>query len=478
MRPAPRHVVVAGGGVTGLTAAYRLSLADPLLQVTLVEAATRLGGKITTEQVGGFLLEGGPDALVTFKPQAAALARELGLTDRLVPADPATAGTLLLRDGRLRRMPEGFTGFVPQRLRPMLTTPLLPPSAKLRLALEWAVPPAAVGTEESVAGFVSRRLGPQFYERLVEPLVAGIFGADPAELSVREALPQLVAAEREHRSLTRHVLAERRRQRDAGGAGPAAGGLVAPLGGVGELVDALSSSLAAVDVRTSTTLASLAATPRGYRVTLSGHDGSAEVVHADAVVLAVPAPAAARAGAGLDPGLAATFEEIRHGSTVTVNLGYAVPPGGVAIPGHGYLVPAREGRAARAVTWSSVKFPGRAPGGHLLARVSLGGPGRSVSELDGDRIVALAREELAAAVGLTGAPVLTRVHDWRDAMPTATVGHRATVAEAESRLARHPGVVIAGSAFHGASVPDCIASADRAAQSVLAHLAQRAGVVA
>lgn len=464
-RPAHR-VVVVGGGVTGLTTAHRLRHADPGLRVTLVEASGRLGGKLVTERVDGFVLEGGPDALVGFKPAGLALAEELGLTPRLVPADPGSAATFLADGDRLRRMPDGFTGFVPRRLWPMVTTPLLSPGAKLRLGLEWAVPAGGPG-DESVADFVSRRLGRQFYQRLVEPLVAGIFGADPAELSLRETLPQLRRAEQAHGSLTRFVLAERRRA--AGAAGPAVSSLLAPVGGMAELVTALEGALAGVDVRTSTTVESVTAEPGGYRVGLAAADGTRSDLPADAVVLAVPAPVAARAVRTLDAALPPVLDQLRYGSTVTVNLGFAgdAPPVG----GHGYLVPARERRAARAVTWSSVKFPGRAPAGHLLARVSLGGPGRSVGQADREDLVALARDELAR-IGLTAAPVLARVHDWRGVMPSYTVGHSDRVAEIESVLARHPGLFVAGSAFHGAAVPDCIVSAGRAADAVVAHLSR------
>lgn len=465
-RPA-HHVVVVGGGVTGLTAAHRLRTADPGVRVTLVEASPRLGGKLTTERVDGFVLEGGPDALVAFKPAGLALADELGLTARLVPTDEGSAGTFLADGDRLRRMPEGFTGFVPRRLWPMVTTPLLSPAAKLRLGLEWAVPGGGPA-DESVAEFVSRRLGRQFYLRLVEPLVAGIFGADPAELSLRETLPQLHRAEQAHGSLTRFVLAERRRA--AGSGGPAGPSLLAPVGGMAELVTALEGALAGIDVRTSTTVDSVTAEQGGYRLALSLPDGLSSDLRADAVILAVPAPAAARAARTLDATLPSVLGGMRYGSTVTVNLGFAAdPPAG---GGHGYLVPARERRPARAVTWSSVKFPGRAPAGHLLARVSLGGPGRSVVEADHDALVALARDELARAVGLTAAPVLARVHDWRGAMPLYTVGHADRVAELEEVLSRHPGVFVAGSAFHGAAVPDCIASAGRAAEAVAAHLSR------
>jgi oxygen-dependent protoporphyrinogen oxidase len=465
------HVVVVGGGVTGLTAAYRLRKARPDLAVTLVEASPRPGGKIVTEHVDGFLVEGGPDSLVTFKPQAVALAAELGLASRLVPADDTTAGSYVVRDGRLRRMPDGLAGFVPRRVGQIVTTPLLSPSAKLRLAREYAVPARTDEEDESLEAFVTRRLGGEFYRSLVEPMASGIFGADPAELSLRATMPHLRAAERQHGSLTRFVLEERRRTR-AGGRRLPGPGTVAPVDGVGALVTALHDALVDVRFLTRTRVVSVEDTGRRrYRVSLVGPDGAPGSVEADALVLAVPARAVAESTRSLDPGLASRLSDLRVGSTVTVNLGYKAEHLPRGLRGQGYLVPAQEGRPARACTWSSAKFAGRAPRGHVLLRVSLGGAGRtSLGGVDQESLVDLARRELEATLGLTAGPVLARVHAWHDVMPQYTVGHAARVSEIEAILARRPGVVVAGSAFHGVSIPDCVASAERAAGTVLASL--------
>ncbi len=450
------HVVVVGGGITGLTAAYRLLRSGRDIRVTLLEAAPRLGGKILTEHVDGFVVEAGPDSLVTFKPQALDLARELGLEARLVPADPSTAGTSLSVGGRLRPMPDGMSGLVPTRFRPLATTPLLSPWARLRMAAEPVVPVRRSGADESLGAFVTRRLGRGFHDALVEPLAGGIFGADTRELSLLATMPHLAAAEKEHGSLTRFVWSQRGRR--AGG-----GGVVAPVGGLGELVEALASSLAGAEVRSSTAVTRVAPVAGGYQVTLEHGDP----LTADAVVLAVPAAAVARVVAGLGPEqapeLGALLGGFRQGSTVTVTLGYTrgdLP----RLPGHGYLVPAREGREARACTWSSVKFPGRAPEGRALVRVSLGGAGRANTSGTGEEgLVALAREELRVSLGVTAEPVLVRVHRWEGVMPQYTVGHRDRVARVEELLAAYPGLVLAGSAFHGAAIPDCVASGERAA---------------
>jgi oxygen-dependent protoporphyrinogen oxidase len=452
------HVVVVGGGITGLTAAHRLLGRGA--RVTLLEAGPRLGGKILTEHVDGFVVEGGPDSLVASKPQAVGLAHELGLGPRLRPADPATAGSYLSVRGRLRPLPDGMAGLVPRRLRPLVTTPLLSPRARLRMAAEYVVPPRRSDEDESLESFVTRRLGRGFHDVLVEPLATGIFGADTGELSVLATLPHLAAAEREHGSLTRYVLAQRRRTGGGGG-----GGVLAPERGLGALVEALDAALVEADVRTSTPVAGLSRAGDGWEVSTE----CGEVLAADAVVLAVPAAVVARVGRGLVDGLGELLDGFRVGSTVTVTLGYAAHDLPGTLPGHGYLVPAAEGRAARACTWSSVKFAGRAPEGHALVRLSLGGPGRDDTGRVADgRLVRLAREELRTTLGTTGEPVLTRVHRWEGLMPRYTVGHRERVARVEALLGRDPGVVVAGSAFHGAGVPDCVASGERAAERALA----------
>ncbi|HEU4513660.1 MAG TPA: protoporphyrinogen oxidase [Nocardioidaceae bacterium] len=454
------HVVVVGGGITGLTAAYRLLRSRPDVAVTLVEAAPRLGGKIVTEHVDGFAVEGGPDSLVTFKPQAVALARELGLEPRLLPAARATAGTYLSVGGRLRPMPDGMAGLVPTRLRSLVTTPLLSPWAKLRMAAEPVVPVRRSAGDESLGSFVTRRLGRGFHDALAEPLAGGIFGADTRDLSLLATMPHLAAAERQHGSLTRFVRSQR-------GRAPQGSGVVAPEGGLGELVEVLASALTGADVRTSTQVTWVEPAAVGYEVGLD-HGGP---LAADAVLLAVPAAVVARTAAALSPELGELLAGFRQGSTVTVTLGFARGDLPGRLPGHGYLVPAREGRAARACTWSSVKFPGRAPRGRALLRVSLGGSGRADTSVLGDEeLVGLALEELRATLAVTAEPVLVRVHRWEGVMPQYTLGHVDRVARTEELLSGHDGVVLAGSAFHGAGIADCVASGERAAARALAAL--------
>lgn len=475
----PARVVVVGGGVSGLTAAYELRKRHPELLVSLLEAGDRAGGKVRTEHVDGFTIEGGPDSLVTFKPAALALAAELGLADELVPADDSTSGSHVLGDGRLRPVPAGMNGFMPQRVWPMVTTRLLPLSTKLRMAMEYVVPRSHDPRDETVEAFVTRRLGPGVYHRLIEPMVGAIFAADPGRLSVDGTLPHLRQAERRHGSLVRAVIAERRlagraRKAQKPGARPVGGaGIVAPAGGMGRIVDELVRRLPGVVValRTRVTTVEDAAGP-GYLVHVVDGGGDATTVHADAVVLAVPATVAAAILEPLEPDVSATLRRTPYSSTVTVSLGYRTEDVPALPKGHGYLVPQRERRAARACTWSSVKYPGlRAPEGHELFRVSLGGPGQDLAGRSEAELVGLAREELARTLQVTAEPVVARAFSWTGVMPQYAPGHHERLAEIDHALSGRPGLALAGSAYHGQSVSDCVASGQRAAEQVEAALA-------
>lgn len=458
------HVVVVGGGITGLTAAYRLHASG--IRVTLLEAGDRLGGKVRTEHRDGFVVEGGADTLVLAKPAITRLVDELGLTARMQSTDDATRRTYVVRRGRLRPLPEGLTGLVPQKVGPIATTRLLSPAGKARMALELAVPPRADDGDESVADFTSRRLGREAYERLVEPLVSGVFAADGAALSVLAALPQLRADEAAYGGLLRAVLA--RRRETARSRRPAVA-LGAPARGMAELPSALGVQLAGADVRTGTPVRSVS--PAGGRWSVVTPGG---VLDADAVVLAVPAPVAAGITTGVDDDLSSRLGSFPVASTASVTLAYRRDDVPHPLDGHGYLVPRAEGRAVRACTWSSVKFAGRAPDGHVLLRVVPDArASRLVHEGSDDELVAVAREELGEMLGVQASPLATWVQRWLDVMPQYTVGHPRRVAELRERLTRWPGLLVAGSAYDGMSVPDCVASGERAAEAVLARIAAR-----
>jgi oxygen-dependent protoporphyrinogen oxidase len=464
-------VAVVGGGITGLVAARDLAAAG--VPVTLVEAGPRLGGKILTERFDGFLVESGPDSFLTTRPAAIELCRELGLGNRLIGTREPRA-VFIRHRGRLVPLPEGLALVLPTRLRPFLTTPLFSPREKLRMGLDLFLPRATLDGDESVGAFLRRRLGNDLVERLAGPLLGGIYGTDVDQLSLLAVMPQLRAAEHAHRSL---LLAGRAGSgAPRGPNGGSAGSLFQSLaGGMGELVDALRAALERgsrpANVRTSTVVEALEPIAGGHLVRLS--DGS--TVQAEAVVLAAPAPAAAQLLEARVPAAARALRTIPFGSTVAVTLGFPEDALPRPLRGHGFLVPPDEGLAISACTWSSAKWPGRAPEGFVLLRASLRAPDAALLAATDETLVAMARTDLARSLGLRGEPILARVARWPHAMPRYTIGHLDRVQAARAALAATPGIVLAGASYGGVGLPDCVAQGRAAAAQVLGWLAEGVG---
>ena len=468
------QVVVVGGGIAGLAAAHRLTRLSPRVSVTLVEGSERLGGKIVTERVDGFVIEGGPDSFLSAKPRGVGLCRELGLEETLQGTTPRRRRAFVLRGSRLHDLPEGLTGLVPTRLGPMLRSPLVSPLGKARMALDYALPPRRGDDDEALGAFVRRRLGREVYDRLVEPLMAGIYAGDGERLSLAATFPQLRRGEREHGGLIRGVLAAKRAATTAGSAPPGRPGFLTPRGGLGELVDGLVARLRTGGVRIllGAPVASVGLTRPGGndRFTVELADGRA--LAADAVVVAAPAFAAAGMLAALDAPLAAELAAIPHASSAIVSLAFPREDIPHPLDGYGYVIPRVEGRPALACTWTSSKWGHRAPEGQVLMRVFLGRFGREEA-LGGtdDDLVTLARDELRNVLGIEAAPLLCRVHRWRYGMPQYVLGHPARLAAIERRLKALPGLALAGNAYRGVGIPDCIASGEAAAE--VAHAAAR-----
>ena len=458
------EVAVVGGGITGLAAAWELRRRG--VSFLLLERSPRLGGMIRTDTTDGFTIDAGPDSLLVHKPAALALCREAGLGARLVPT-LAPRAAYVLRRGRLRPLGRAAVLGIPTRLGSLARGGPLSGPGRLRMALDLALPPREEAEDESVAAFFRRRFGREAVDYLAEPLLAGIHAGDVERLSVRALFPMLVEAEREGGSVMRGL---RRRQeaRARGGAGDQGPFRSLP-GGLGELVAAVARRLSPAAVRCGCGVRSI--TGRGpFRLAT---DGGA--VGARQVLLAAPAPAAAALLEPLDAELARLCRSIRHTSTATVALAYPRGAVGRTLPGSGFVVPWVERRAAGlsilAGTFVSSKWPGRAPEGHLLFRGFLGGardPG-VLAGSDADLVDAVHRD-LARLLRIGGAPALARVHRWPDANPQHEVGHLGRVAALDARLARRPGLHLAGAAFRGVGIPDCIA-AGRAAASTAAALA-------
>ena len=465
---APR-VAVVGGGIAGLAAAHRLvelsrERARPL-QLTLLEARDRLGGTIATERADGFLIEAGPDSFISEKPWALALCQRLGLRERLVSTDDRFRRTYVVHRGRLEPLPEGFQLLAPARFWPFVSSRLFSWPGKFRMAMDLILPRRVGSDDESLGSFVRRRLGVEALERVAQPLVAGIYTADPDSLSLAATMPRFLEMERTHRSL---ILALWRAFRRAQGVSGARWSLFVTFAdGMEELVRALAERLPPGSVRLKERVVGLHRDGGRWRVGLA--DGSA--LDADAVIVAAEAPQAARMVRSLDPSLTYLLEVIPYASSATVTLAYAREEIANPLDGFGFVVPRAERRPILACTFSSVKYPARAPAGHVLLRAFVGGAlDDGILEEDDERIVAIVRVQLDELLGITRLPLLTRVHRYPASMPQYQVGHLETVAAIERRLADYPGLALSGSAYRGVGISDCVHSGEDAATAALAHL--------
>ncbi len=461
-----RRVAIIGGGIAGLSAAYYLEKGrrgGAAIEWTLFEKAGRLGGVIKTEHSDGYVLEAGPDSFLAIKPEAAQLCRELGIGDQLISSNDAERKTYILVRGRLVPIPDGLQFMVPTRVWPMVTTPLFSWWTKLRMAAEFfnlsgSKPKDEDEDEdESVTDFVARHFGRQMVERVAEPLLAGVYGGNADHLSVRAVLPRFVQMEREHGSLVQAALRARNKDNGAG-AGEASQPLFTSLkNGAQQMVDALVARLPADAVRLRQERISIARAGAHWQIGAAGEKF-------DSVVLAVPAPVSAELLESIQPELASLLRKIPYTSSVAVALAYSreeLPPG------HGFLVPASEGRTLLACTFVNKKFPHRAPDGAALLRCFISSsrvPG--LLSYSDEALQATAQKELKEILGLSAVPRVVRVFRWACALPQYEVGHLERVAEMEKLLDDLPGINIIGNSFHGIGIPDCIRSARKAVEAI------------
>ena len=467
-----KRIAVLGGGIAGLAAARRLCQ-QPRVSVTLFEAIDRLGGSLCTEQVEGFTIEHGADMFLadTATPWALELAREIGLGEELIGTRQQDRGARVALGGKLLPVPAGFQLAGPAKVWPVLQSPILSWPAKLRLARERFVPARGeLAEEETVAQFITRRLGRETYERLVEPLAAGIFTADGTRLSAPAALPQFVAMEREHGSLTKGLAARARQaQSDGSAAGARYGKFLAPREGMGRLAAALAAALPANVIKLRTPVQSLRQCEGGWEVVL------AETTETfDALVIALPAYRAAEVLGSVSMALAGELAGIEYASSVVAVLAYREEQLTNLPRCFGFVVPASEGRPIVAASFASTKFEQRAPAGHVnwCACSWEARCGPRWCDLPEEELLAIARQQLAELIGATGEPVLTRLTRWRRAMPQYHVGHLGRVERIEARAAELPGFALAGAAFRGVGVPQCIHSGQQAAEQVVRELAE------
>ena len=439
------------------------------ISIHLMEAQGRLGGVILTERVDDFLLEGGPDSFLSLKPAALELCRELGLSDHIVPSNDHLRKTYVLWGGRLRELPDGLMFVVPSKVWPIFGSDLFSFAGKLRLAATPFLPqPRSDGQDISVADFLRQRLGNQVVERLAEPLLAAVYGADVDSLSARTVLPQLIALEEKHGSLWRGIQAARRAARGNGKAQPKSSLFLTLRNGVGEIITSLEKKLVKTQVRMGTEITGANAKPEGSGFSIESRGGPTD---AAAVIVATPAHAAARILRGLDSQLAEHLGAIRYHSSVTVSLGFAEGAFQPELQGFGFVVPRSEKKNLIACTWVSTKFPFRSRPEHVLLRCFLGGArDPAILAEEDSRIVEITLRELGEVMGSRPEPTFSRIYRWEKCMPQYRVGHLRGLEEISSRLAHHPGLFLAGNGYRGLGIPDCIQSASTAAAAALRYL--------
>jgi oxygen-dependent protoporphyrinogen oxidase len=464
------HIAVVGGGIAGLAAAHRLvelsrEQRRPV-RVTLLEASRRLGGSIGTERVDGFVIEAGPDSFISEKPWALKLCERIGFTARLVGTRDEFRRTFVVHNGKLHALPDGFLLLAPTRFLPLITSGLFTLPGKMRMALDLILPRGPQRSDESLGSFVTRRLGREALERVAQPLVGGIYTADPDDLSLAATMPRFLEMERTRRSIIWAMWTQQRR-------GPAAARatsgarwslFVSAADGMQSFVDAIALHLPEGVARLGSAVTAL---QRGPHWTVVLADGA--TLDADAVVLATPAHQSARFVNAFDAQLADELRAVPYASSATVSLAYRTDQIPRPLDSFGFVVPLVEARSIVACTYSSVKYPGRAPDGHVLLRAFVGGAlQHDLFDQDDVTMAASVRRELRELLGITSEPVLTRIHRHAQAMPQYRVGHLDRMARIDARLAQHPGVALAGNAYRGVGIPDCIHSGEMAAEAVWA----------
>ena len=480
----PSQYIVVGAGLAGLIAAEALACPPSGRQaadVTLIDQAPRAGGVIGTVRRDGWLVECSADSFLATRPEGMALVLRLGLSDELLPIAPGVRRALIFRGGRTLPVPAGFRLLAPGRIDSIIGSELLSPAGKWRVLLERLIPPRARSTppveDESLESFAVRRLGREAFERIVQPLVAGIWTADPARLSMAAACPEFWEMEVRHGSLSAGERA-RLRQGDAGSeaSGARYGQFVTLASGMETLVARLAARLETAGVRrivgTAQTLERQG--NDGWSLTVAsqspgGGSPPPETLRAEGVVVAVPSAAAAAILTPVDRELAAQLGEIEYAGSAVVSLGFKRTDVAHPLDAAGMVVPRIEGRKALAISFSSSKFPHRTPAGCVLVRVFLGGAlDPAVHQLNDEALVALALGEAADLIGARGDPLLVQVNRWARAMPQYHLGHLVRVARIKERLKQFPGLALAGNAYEGVGIPQVIASGQAAATRLLA----------
>ena len=468
-----KKIAIIGGGISGLSAAYTLEkarLAGSPLEYRLFEAIPRLGGVLLTEHIAGCVVEAGPDSFLTEKSWAVDFCREIGLGDQLITSNDSKRKTYIYLQGQLIPMPDDLAFMVPTKIWPIALSPLFSLNTKMRMAREWFSPSAQNGehagepNDESVADFITRHYGREMVDRLADPLLSGVYGGSASQLSVQAVLPRFVEMEAKFGSLGKGMIAARKKP-----AGISARPVFTSLrGGMQQMADAVAEKIPLSSLRTNTLIDSLHSEGGQWTISTNG-----ESERFDAVILAVPAHAAACLVQTLSSDLAEKLREIPYSSSVTVAMGFDQTRLASLPTGFGFLVPRSEGKHIMAVTFVHQKFSGRAPANMGLLRCFLSDTHNDqLLALNEDAIKKIVREELRQILGFDAEPLFTRIFKWKNAMAQYTVGYARRMEKIQRLAAQLPSFALAGNAYYGIGIPDCIRSGQNAAQQVLTALSR------
>lgn len=467
------RAIVIGGGITGLAAAYRLKREgekrDIPLEITLLEASNRVGGVIQTEHRDGFIIEHGPDAFISTKPWAKALCEELGIADQLIGTNPKVRRSFVLRKGKLLPVPEGFYMMAPGSFGPFLKSSIFSLAGKFRIALDLFISRRSDTDDESVADFVRRRLGTEAFERMAQPMIGGIYTSDAENLSLKATFPRFLEMEQEHGSIIKALLAQKRNaaQTSRGTSGPRYSLFLSFTDGMQTLVDSLAENLAGC-IRLYSYVNGIEKKEGegGWRVCID--DG--EMLETNLICIALPAPQTSKILTNVLPPLAEKLSTIPYTSSATVNLAFRQEDIQHPLNGMGFVVPVTEQLNLIGCSFSSVKFENRAPAKHVLLRAFAGGntfeanANRNTTQID---LETLALKDVSDLLGIKEKPIFSVVSQHSQAMAQYLVGHQKLVSEIDELAKGLPSLALAGNAYHGIGIPDCVHSGEQAALKLL-----------
>jgi oxygen-dependent protoporphyrinogen oxidase len=461
-------VAIIGGGIAGLATAYYLQKQG--IQYYLIDSASSFGGKIASSEENGFIIEGGPDSFITQKAAGLELCRDVGLDDELVGTNETARKVFVWSRGKLRKMPDGVMLIVPTKVTPFALSTLISWPGKIRMGFDLFLPRRKSDEDESLAHFIRRRLGHEALDKIAGPMVAGIYVADAEHLSLKSTFPRFLDIEKKHRSLLLGMLAQKRATARAKKIAASSqnktpvSAFMTLRGGLQRLVQAIIDKLEPASLLNNCSVTAVRKDSSGFSLILN--DG--KIIQTDNLVFATPAYATARMLNEIDLDLSRQLAKIRYVSTATVSFGFRRSDVAHSLIGFGFVVPRSENRKIIACAWSSTKFDHRAPEGYVLVRAFVGGAQyQELAEQPEDKLLQMALGELQDALGITAQPVISKVYRWHKANPQYDVGHSEHIAEIEKLAGKHEGLYLAGAAYHGVGVPDCIADGKRVAEAII-----------